>query len=213
MDESSSNAALQSSYAFSAFENVYIISAPASNGKVALICSEQRSADKATFLGMAKNDFYSIFTEEYNANGNTGLYYYRLNVTEKGYVKDKSSNIYNYEFDSTCVDNYLTDSTNNKNITSGWGYITTTNEDGSTSTRWVYTNDVTKYGAAGSQYECASNEVFTRYENAVSGRTYTVFYPTPFERYDDYEAMATAGKTQVGNFAISADGIVWSPAK
>ncbi len=211
IDQSSSKAALQSSYAFSAFENVYIISAPASNGKVAFVCSEQRSSDKATFLGMAKNDFYSIFSEEYNANGNTGLYYYHLNLTEKGHVTNKTDALYGFEFDSTCVDNYLTGST--ANITSGWGYITTTNEDGSTSTRWVYTNDVTTYGAAGSQYECASNEVFTRYENAVDGRTYTVFYPTPFERYDDYEAMAKAGKTQVGNFAITADGIVWSPAK
>ena len=211
VNDSSVNAALQSSYAFGAFENVYIVSAPANNGKVAFVCSEYGS--KTTFLGMAKNDFYSIFSEEYNANGNSGLYYYHLNLTDKGYVKDKSSNLYNYEFDSTCVNNYLTDSTNNKNITSGWGYITTTNEDGSTSTRWVYTNDVTTYGAAGSQYECASNEVFTKYENGVGGATCTVFYATPFERYNDYKAMSDAGKTQVGNFAITADGIVWSPAK
>ena len=107
-----------------------------------------------------------------------------------------SYNTYKYTMTNDNRLNYAT--------TAGCGYVTTTLEDGSTTKEFIYSRDIDNYTLAGNQTIAIST---------INSATYCTFYKTNIYRYDTYAAMAAAGKTQVGNFAISADGIVWSPAK
>ena len=88
--------------------------------------------------------------------------------------------------------------------TAGCGYVTTTLDDATTTKEFVYLRDVDNYTPK-------ENQTFEKL--LVNDAPYCTFYKTNIYRYDTYAAMATAGVTQVGNFAITADGIVWNPAK
>ena len=180
-------AALAPAYYLSSLKNVYVISAPSSYGKLAVMEAQRTDSAKTTYIGLAQNDFYSL-----------GFSYYEGTYYNRPYVA--TVNIGNYGSVSAAA-------------TSGIGYITTTNEDGSTTVRAVYASNIDTYGTADStEYVLAENETIAIHNHGVTATTYTAFYAAPFYRYNDYAAAVNAGVTQVGNFAITADGIVWSPA-
>ena len=70
---------------------------------------------------------------------------------------------------------------------------------------WVYTADL-------ETYKTEKGDAFELFISNSAKYQHYVFYSTPFIRYDDYSAMATAGVTQLGNIAISATGITWTEA-
>lgn len=177
-------------FAFKDMSNVYIISAPAANGKIAYVTQEHTSASALSNVGMAQNDFYSIFTEKYDEGGNTGLYYY-----ESSYQGGPT-------YVSTTRDCY----TAPKEVKSGYGYLTTTNGSEST-TELVYVQNVDTFAEG-----LESNQTFVAGNNGLSACTYTIYYPTPFYRYDTYAAAASASVTKIGNFTVSASGIIWTEA-
>ena len=88
-----------------------------------------------------------------------------------------------------------------RNGNAGCGWLTV---DGNKT--WVYTTDLAAYKAEKGE----AFELFV--SNLVKYQDY-VFYSTPFIRYNDYSAMATAGVSSLGNIAISATGISWTEAK
>lgn len=171
------------------FENVYVISAPTSTGRTAVVTDTNYSG-KVAQIGLPANDFDTYF-------GTDSAYDFSYTFTENG--------------KSVTVDYRMTVNGRTTYTTSGgWGFLTTVDETTSESTKeFVYTTDLATYTAG-----LASNQSFAQFFNIDGSSTpaNAMFYATPFYRYDDYSAMATAGKTQIGNFAVSADGIVWSPA-
>ncbi len=71
---------------------------------------------------------------------------------------------------------------------------------------FVYTTDL-------DAYMTEKGDAFELFISNQAKYKHYVFYSTPFIRYNDYSAMATAGVTELGNFAISATGINWTEAK
>ena len=182
--------AAQSLYMFNEnqMKGVYLITPLTDSGRMPIITSGRLSNNsvRQSLVILTRTDFDNMIKNNPEFEGA----YYTVTNTEL-----------NTSMDTTWYTSAVNGVAMPAQPTAGIGY-TTDAETGVTS-KFFFVKNVAAYKEA--------NANFT--QQNLMAEVISTIQSSPFYRYDTYEAMATAGVTKVGNFAVTADGIVWSPAK